>query len=94
MQKKHFPRIVNIVATGRFPFSLDIEKLSAVLDCKEKIYEPEIYPALLIKIGKRNYHVTLYSNGKYIICGVTSEDELLEAFNEICKKLRECGYPI
>ena len=86
------PRIVNVVATGRFPFELDIEKLYQELDCEEKIYEPEIYPALLVKVGKKRHHVTLYANGKYIITGVKSKEELMEAFNEIRKKLRECGY--
>jgi len=86
------PRIVNVVATGRFPCELDIEKLSQTIDCKERIYEPEIYPALLVKVGKKRYHVTLYANGKYIITGVKSEEELMEAYNEIRKKLRECGY--
>jgi len=86
------PRIVNIVATGCFPCELDIEELYVTLNLKEKIYEPEIYPALLAKIGKNRYHVTLYSNGKYIITGIKSKKELMEAYNEICEKLRECGY--
>lgn len=86
------PRIVNIVATGRFPCELDIEKLMYTLDCKEKIYEPDQYPALLVKVGKNRYHVSLYSNGKYIILGVKSKKELMEAYSEICEKLRECGY--
>ena len=86
------PKIVNVVATGRFRDQLDIEKLSQTLNCKEKIYEPEIYPALLVKVGKKRYHVTLYSNGKYIICGAKSEEEVIEAYNEIREKLRECGY--
>jgi TATA-box binding protein (TBP) (component of TFIID and TFIIIB) len=86
------PRVVNIVATGRFSSKLDIERLLEILDCKEKIYEPEIYPALLVKVGKNRYHITLYANGKYIITGVKSENEVMEAYNEICKKLRQCGY--
>ena len=86
------PRIVNVVATGRFPCELDIEKLSQTLDCKERIYEPEIYPALLVKVGKKRHHVTLYANGKYIITGAKSKEEIMEAYNEIRGKLRECGY--
>lgn len=85
------PRIVNIVATGCFPCELDIEQLYQTLDLKEKIYEPEIYPALLAKVGRKRQHVTLYANGKYIITGVKSEQEMMEAYNEIRTKLRECG---
>lgn len=66
------PRIVNVVATGRFSCELDIEKLSQTLNCIERVYEPEIYPALLVEVGKKRYHITLYINGKYIICGAKS----------------------
>jgi len=86
------PRIVNVVATGRFPCELDIEKLSQTLDCEERIYEPEIYPALLVKVGEKRRHVTLYANGKYIITGVKSEEAVMKVYNEIRKKLKECGY--
>lgn len=86
------PRIVNIVATGRFPCKIDIEEAYRRLNCKEKIYEPEVYPALLVKVGEKRRHVTVYANGKYIITGVKSKKELLETYREICKKLRECGY--
>lgn len=83
------PRIVNIVATGRFPFELDIEKLFSVLDLAEKSYEPEVYPGLLVKVGEGKHHVTLYRNGKYIITGVSSRKELISTYNEIYKKLKE-----
>lgn len=86
------PKIVNVVATGRFPCELNIEELYLTLNCKEKVYEPEIYPALLVKVGKKRHHVTLYANGKYIITGVKSEKEMIEVYNEIRKRLRECGY--
>jgi TATA-box binding protein (TBP) (component of TFIID and TFIIIB) len=85
------PRIVNIVGTGHFPCQIDIEKAYSCLDCKNKIYEPDIYPALLVKVGEKNRHVTLYANGKYIICGVKSKRELMETYQEICRKLEECG---
>ena len=81
------PRIVNIVATGSFPNELDLEKLYNSLDI-EKSYEPEVYPALLVKVGKERYHITLYKNGKYIITGVSSVQELAIAYNNIYKKLK------
>jgi len=85
------PRIVNIVGTGRFAYEIDIEKAYTCLNCKNKIYEPDIYPALLVKVGEKNHHVTLYANGKYIICGVKSKRELMETYEEIRRKLKECG---
>lgn len=85
------PRIVNIVATGQFPCEIDIEEAYCRLNCKEKIYEPDIYPALLVKVGEKRRHVTLYANGKYIICGVRSKRELIKIYEEIRSKLEACG---
>jgi len=85
------PKIVNIVASGQFPQPLDIEKLYLLLDVEEKIYEPETYPALLIKIGANRYHVTLYRNGKYIITGVQSIKQLNDAYRKIFHELRKIG---
>jgi len=85
------PKIVNIVATGRFPKPLEIEKLYLTLNLEEKEYEPEIYPALLVKVGENRTHVTLYRNGKYIITGAKSEKELKDAYDGIYKKLKEAG---
>lgn len=85
------PKIVNIVATGRFPKPLDIQKLYSTLDVEQKEYEPETYPALLVKVGENRNHVTLYRNGKYIIAGVESEKELMETYEEIYRKLRDVG---
>jgi len=82
------PRVVNMVATGQFGKKLNLERLYQKLAVEEKRYDPDIYPALLIKVGKKRYHVTLYSNGKYIIAGVTSKKELAEAYNEVYKTLR------
>ena len=85
------PKIVNIVASGQFSRPLNIEKLYHSLDVKEKVYEPEVYPALLIKIGEDKYHVTLYRNGKYIITGVQSIEQLNDAYRKIFHKLQKIG---
>ncbi|MCX6820427.1 MAG: hypothetical protein NT016_00530 [Candidatus Aenigmarchaeota archaeon] len=85
------PKIVNIVATGNFSKRLNINSLARNLDVEEKIYDPETYPALLVKVGKNKKHVTLYSSGKYIIVGVTSKKELFLVYKEIVKKLKKAG---
>jgi len=87
------PKIVNMVASGGFPKALDIVDLYSTLDVAKKEYEPETYPALLVKvnIGHKNIHVSLYGNGKYIIAGAKTEKEMMDAYNEIYKKLQEAG---
>ena len=87
------PKIANIVATGSFSKNLDIEWLYKILDLPEMVFDPETYPALLVKIfvdGNKR-HVTLYRNGKYIIAGATSEADMEKTYREIKKKLKSVG---
>lgn len=88
------PIINNVVASGRFPNELDIAKIYLEIDFVEAEYEPENYPALLVKIlvnGKKR-HITIYKNGKFIITGAKSEKEVFEIYKEILKILKEKNY--
>lgn len=54
-------------------------------------YNPETYPALLVKVmvnGERK-HVTIYKNGKYIITGAKTEKELNAVYDEVVRILKE-----
>jgi transcription initiation factor TFIID TATA-box-binding protein len=88
------PKITNIVATGRFPKEIDIVKVYIEVDFPIKEYEPETYPALLVKVEVNGNlrHVTLYRNGKFIITGATSEKDVSDIYDVIFKKLKEHGY--
>lgn len=88
------PKITNIVATGRFPRELDIVKIYKELDFPIKEYEPETYPALLVKVEVNGNlrHVTIYRNGKFIITGATSEKDVTDTYDVIFNKLSERGY--
>jgi transcription initiation factor TFIID TATA-box-binding protein len=87
-------KIVNIVATGRFPMELDIVKIYKEVDFPKKEYEPETYPALSVKVEVNGNlrHVTLYRTGKYIITGATSEKDVNDTFTIIFNILKEHGY--
>ena len=85
------PIITNIVATGRFPNDVDIVKAYGIIDFVHAEYNPETYPALLVKVlihGERK-HVTIYKNGKYIITGARTELELNEVYDEVVRILKE-----
>jgi TATA-box binding protein (TBP) (component of TFIID and TFIIIB) len=88
------PKIVNIVATGRFPKKIDIVKLYNEIDFPSKEYEPETYPGLLVKVNVNGFlrHVTIYSNGKYIISGATSDEDVINTYETISKILKDYGY--
>jgi TATA-box binding protein (TBP) (component of TFIID and TFIIIB) len=87
------PKIANIVATGRFPREIDIIKVYQGLDFPIKEYEPETYPALLVKVEVNGNlrHVTIYKNGKYIITGANSEKDVTDIYETIFKKLKNFG---
>lgn len=87
------PKIVNIVATGRFPKPIDIEKIHRLLEFHQSEYEPETYPALLVKeeVNGKLRHITIYKNGKYIIAGATSEKDVNDTYETISKKLKKFG---
>ena len=92
---KSKPKIVNIVATGQFLVNLNIDDLVKNLRVESLEYDPETYCGLLAKIkfksklGERIGHVTLYSNGKYIITGIDSKENLNYIYEELIKKLKE-----
>lgn len=99
MEKKDIPfntkpLINNIVASGRFSEEIDIVKLYKEVEFIESVYEPETYPALLIKIivNGNKKHVTLYKNGKYIIAGAKSEKEVIDTYNELVEILKKHNY--
>ena len=85
------PVISNIVASGRFPKEVNLAKVYSEVKFVQSEYNPETYPALLVKVminGVRR-HVTLYKNGKYIIAGAKSEEELNQIYDEIVKILKK-----
>lgn len=85
------PVISNIVASGRFSKAIDLEEVFRKIKFYQAEYEPETYPALLVKIlmdGKRR-HVTLYKNGKYIIAGAKSEEDLNKVHDTIVEILKK-----
>jgi len=87
------PKIVNVVATGKLPNDIDLTKAYTEIDVPLKEYEPETYPGLLVKINVNGNlrHVTIYKNGKYIIAGASSEEDVNNIYEAIVKKLRDIG---
>lgn len=84
------PKISNIVASGRLPNDIDIVKAYNEIEWVESEYNPETYCALLVKvkIGGVKKHITIYRNGKFIIAGAKSIEELNEIYTLLLKKLK------
>ncbi|SDE86583.1 TATA-box-binding protein [Halorientalis regularis] len=73
------PEITNIAVSGEFGYPLQLERLAVDLS-KEGIeveYEPEQFPAAIIRLEEPSATFLLFSNGKFSIQGI-KQKELIE----------------
>jgi transcription initiation factor TFIID TATA-box-binding protein len=71
-------KVLNVVASIELGYSVDVESLAERLE--RCIYEPEIFPALIIS-GRWTYLV--FANGKVNVLGMKSESELDQAVSHL-----------
>jgi transcription initiation factor TFIID TATA-box-binding protein len=81
--------IQNIVAKAYLGFNIDIDRLSEVLECV--IYEPEIFPAAIYYMDRPRLTMLFFQNGKTIIAGAKSEEEVAEAYQKTLTTLEPIG---
>jgi TATA-box binding protein (TBP) (component of TFIID and TFIIIB) len=72
--------IQNIVAKAYLGFNIDIDRLSEVLE--RVIYEPEIFPAAIYYMDRPRLTMLIFQNGKTIIAGAKSEEEIARSIPE------------
>jgi len=79
------PEIVNIAVSGNFARPLHLEELAIDLP-KEGVeveYEPEQFPAVIVKLEEPATTFLLFSNGKFSIQGLKSKDDIVPKINQI-----------
>jgi transcription initiation factor TFIID TATA-box-binding protein len=81
--------IQNIVAKAYLGFDIDIDRLSEVLE--RVIYEPEIFPATIHYMDRPRLTMLIFQNGKTIIAGAKSEEEIAEAYQKTLTTLEPIG---
>jgi transcription initiation factor TFIID TATA-box-binding protein len=81
--------IQNIVAKAYLGFNIDIDRLSEVLE--RVIYEPEIFPAAIHYMDRPRLTMLIFQNGKTIIAGAKSEEEIAEAYQKTLTTLEPIG---
>ena len=69
-------KIENIVSSGSLNCRIDLKKLSD--ECEQVYYGHNKYPGGYVRFD--GHSVTIYSNGKYIMPGMTSLDEVDSCF--------------
>ncbi len=79
-------KIQNMVASGNINLDLNLNKLTLKLDNTE--YEPEQFPGLVYKLVGTKATFLLFSNGKIVCTGTTSETKLKEAVDKVYKILK------
>lgn len=78
----------NIVALLTLPNPIPLEQLEE----PNSIYEPEQFPAAILKVEKPKATYLIFNSGKIVILGVRTEDEIEEAAElatEIVKKVEK-----
>ena len=81
------PEIVNIAVSGDFGRPLNLEELAIELP-KEGVeveYEPEQFPAAIVKFQEPSATFLLFSNGKFSIQGLKSKGDIVPQINRIVK---------
>lgn len=79
--------IQNMVASGALGFDLNLNKLAITL--KNVEYEPEQFPGLVYKIKNPKTSFLLFGNGKIVVTGIKSEEELGQALDVLEKTLKK-----
>ncbi|MDD5650751.1 MAG: TATA-box-binding protein [Candidatus Nanoarchaeia archaeon] len=79
-------KIQNVVASGNINMDLNLNKLAMKLENTE--YEPEQFPGLVYKLAGTRATFLLFSNGKIVCTGTTSEAKLKEAVDKLVQVLK------
>jgi len=77
--------VVNIVASASLGKQIDIEKAAYILE--RTMYEPEQFPGLIYRMDKPKVVLLLYMNGKLVVTGAKTEDEVYEAVHTLRERL-------
>ena len=77
------PQVRNMVATVRFGHELDLASIAS--RAPNVIYEPEIFPGVMIKSRDESTTFLVFATGKVVIAGVKSEAELEGALRRLEK---------
>ena len=73
------PKIIiqNMVASANFKTNIDLETAIDIFD--NIMYEPEIFPGLVYRMNKPKTVLLLFSSGKIVCTGATSEEMVNES---------------
>jgi transcription initiation factor TFIID TATA-box-binding protein len=80
-------KIQNLVASSNLETTLDLYNLAAAIPDVE--YEPEQFPGAIFKIKEPKVTLLLFKNGKLIISGASTEDDIIAGIKKATKLINE-----
>ncbi len=91
---KNYPEIEiqNIVASGKFDFRINLDLLA--VECENAEYEPEQFPALILRLDEPAVSVSIFSTGRINITGAKDEKSVMRAAEIIERIIRDAGVRI
>jgi len=84
-------RVENIVAYAQIAESLELPDIAKELS--EGEYQPEKFPALIIK-EKNSRSILLFRSGKAVCTGLKEPDDLPQIFKTLGKRLKKVGVKV
>jgi transcription initiation factor TFIID TATA-box-binding protein len=81
--------IRNVVASAELGHRVDLEDTANILD--GTIYEPDQFPGLIYRVKGSKITMLIFSSGKLVCAGATSEVDAEKAVNDLFKTLAEKG---
>lgn len=78
-------KIVNMVASADLSVEIDIDKLAKTSENVE--YEPEQFPGAIIRYTNPRTTVLLFRNGRIVIVGSKSQEEIRETISQLVNDL-------
>lgn len=80
-------QIVNLVASANLNATLDLYNLAVTIPNIE--YEPEQFPGAILKLKEPKVSMLLFKNGKVIISGASSEEQITQGIRKASKLIHE-----
>ena len=81
--------IQNIVASGDLHTFIDLNMAAIVME--NVMYEPEVFPGVIYRMGDPKTVFLLFSTGKVVCAGAKNKEIVREAFIKLNKEIRELG---
>lgn len=82
-------RVKNVVASAKLLGNVDLERASGMLD--KAIYEPDQFPALILRMEKPKVSLLLFASGNVVCAGARGEREARLAVKLVKRRLEAAG---